>query len=69
LVKEPKISGVYDVELIRRQLDQGYLQGDAMLTLRWLLNEYDNVVDWLNNVRDYIREIDDIIIREIDDII
>lgn len=36
-----KISGVYDMKEIRKQLDKGYLNGDALLTIRWLLIQYD----------------------------
>jgi hypothetical protein len=49
-----KNQAITDIDEIRKQLKNNHLKGDAVLTLKWLLDEYDNMV------YDYQSKLDDI---------
>lgn len=36
-----KLKGVYDINEIRKQLEEGHLIGDALLTLKYLMKVVD----------------------------
>lgn len=47
-----KVEAVTNIEELRKQLDNNCLFGDSMLTLKWLMNEYDNLNKIYNKLED-----------------